>query len=146
MYSCFQGGFYLPTQLHSPQLYLQTFLFQGDFIFWYKPHSPYIHLYLQNFLFSCWILSVSRIVRSYIFHIYICKKNSCFQGGFYLLTLVDWYAATFSIAIFALIELIVMTYVYGKITWNIRKSFGVFVLIRFSIEKTVQSSNVLITL
>ncbi|XP_053402899.1 sodium- and chloride-dependent neutral and basic amino acid transporter B(0+)-like [Mercenaria mercenaria] len=36
------------------------------------------------------------------------------QGGFYLLTLVDWYAATFSVTIFALIELLVMTYVYGE--------------------------------
>ena len=37
-----------------------------------------------------------------------------FQGGIYLLTLVDWYAATFSVTIFALLEILVMTYVYGK--------------------------------
>ncbi|WAR13435.1 SC6A9-like protein [Mya arenaria] len=35
------------------------------------------------------------------------------EGGMYLLTLVDWYAATFSVTIFALTELLVMTYIYG---------------------------------
>ncbi|KAH3778547.1 sodium- and chloride-dependent glycine transporter 1-like [Dreissena polymorpha] len=35
------------------------------------------------------------------------------EGGFYLLTLVDWYAATFSVTIFALIEVLVMSFIYG---------------------------------
>ncbi|XP_052231696.1 sodium- and chloride-dependent glycine transporter 1-like [Dreissena polymorpha] len=35
------------------------------------------------------------------------------EGGFYLLTLVDWYAATFSVTIFALIEVLVMSLIYG---------------------------------
>lgn len=57
------------------------------------------------------------------------------QGGFYLLTLVDWYAATFSIAIFALIELIVMTYVYGvkRVDKNMREMTGNGVPIVFKV-------------
>ncbi|KAL3859016.1 hypothetical protein ACJMK2_009257 [Sinanodonta woodiana] len=35
------------------------------------------------------------------------------QGGIYLLTLIDWYAATFSVTVFAVLECLVWTYIYG---------------------------------
>lgn len=57
------------------------------------------------------------------------------QGGFYLLTLVDWYAATFSVTIFSLLELLVLTYIYGmkRIDENMREMTGNGVPIIFKI-------------
>ena len=44
-----------------------------------------------------------------------CVELSGCQGGMYLLTLMDWYAATFSVTVFALLELLVMTYIFGEL-------------------------------
>lgn len=48
------------------------------------------------------------------------------QGGFYLLTLVDWYTATFSLTIISLFEILTMTYIYGmkNIDSNMREMLG----------------------
>ncbi|XP_060591906.1 sodium- and chloride-dependent glycine transporter 1-like [Ruditapes philippinarum] len=56
-------------------------------------------------------------------------------GGYYLLTLLDWYAATFSVTIFALIELLVMAYVYGikRVDANMREMTGKGVPLLFKI-------------
>lgn len=57
------------------------------------------------------------------------------QGGIYLLTLVDWYAATFSVTVFALIEVLVMTYVYGlrNVEANMKEMTGFGIPLIFKI-------------
>ena len=75
----------------------------------------------------------------------IISLNSTFcfitKGGYYVLTLVDWYAATFSVTAFALIELLVMTYVYGKYMYNIKiwsKNFLRVLRIAHALEESTE--------
>ncbi|XP_045191547.2 sodium- and chloride-dependent glycine transporter 1-like [Mercenaria mercenaria] len=57
------------------------------------------------------------------------------EGGFYLLTLVDWYTATFSLTIISLFELLVMSYVYGmkRLDENMHAMTGKCVPVYFKI-------------
>ncbi|KAL4240747.1 Sodium- and chloride-dependent glycine transporter 1 [Mactra antiquata] len=57
------------------------------------------------------------------------------QGGYYLLTLMDWYTATFSMTIMAVIELLVMVYIYGisKVDKNMKEMTGRGVPLYFKI-------------
>ncbi|XP_060563213.1 sodium- and chloride-dependent glycine transporter 1-like [Ruditapes philippinarum] len=68
------------------------------------------------------------------------------RGGFYLLTLVDWYAATFSMTIFALMELLVMTFIYGvkRVDANMREMTGKGVPILFKIAWCVTTPILLV--
>nr|WLN44331.1 NTT10 [Sinonovacula rivularis] len=53
-----------------------------------------------------------------IFSAFLLALPQVTQGGMYVLTLVDWYVGTFSVTVFALVEVIVMVYVYGMKNLN----------------------------
>ena len=42
--------------------------------------------------------------------------NAFFQGGMYVLQLMDWYSASFSVLIIAMIECIVINWIYGRLS------------------------------
>ena len=46
---------------------------------------------------------------------FLCLVLHNFQGGIYIVTLLDWYTLLFSFSIISLFEVIVIIYIYGKI-------------------------------
>ena len=41
------------------------------------------------------------------------RLQMCLQGGFYLFVLLDWYAASWSILVLAVLEVVLVGWVYG---------------------------------
>lgn len=50
--------------------------------------------------------------------LFLCGLTMCLDGGIYMFELFNWYSASLSIVIVAIVEIIAVIYIYGKQTLN----------------------------
>ena len=73
----------------------------------------YLFLYLESFV------QLNGNMKTIYIYIYIKNTHSVtyyvwFQGGMYVLTLFNWYAASYALMLLSLLELAIVAWIYGK--------------------------------